>query len=175
MLATHEQGLRVAPFSYRPTSGEAWERGWELGGTMSVTSVQRPFFLTSFQSTTLRVLDSRSYSLSLLQSGALVGLRIGPVEPEAGIALSTINLDIFHKDFSFGMFSPRAAAGVGLRFGEVRLSVHAYSEYLWRWLGTDYYTRGVALTVRVQRPPPTPATEPSLPRRGLPPRASSRR
>lgn len=154
LRATHESGISLSRFDYRPTSGTQWQRGWEFGGSIAITNRQEPFFITGYQATALRVLDSKSYSLSVLQSGALVGCRVGPVEPEAGIAVSTIMVDLLHDDFSVGMFSPKVSAGFGIRLGDVRIGAHAYSEYLWRWFGTDLYLRGVELSVRIRRQPP---------------------
>lgn len=154
LRATHEGGISLSRLDYRPTSGTHWQQGWEVAGSIAITNRQEPFFITGYQATALRVLDSKSYSLSILQSGALVGCRVGPVEPEAGIAISTIMVDLLHDDFSVGMFSPKASAGFGIRLGDLRIGAHAYSEYLWRWLGTDLFVRGVELSVRIRRQPP---------------------
>ena len=38
---------------------------------------------------------------------ALVGVRLGPFEPESRVGFSLITLDAFHSQWSFEMFSPR--------------------------------------------------------------------
>jgi hypothetical protein len=95
----------------------------------------------------LRILDSKSYALSIVQT-VRVGLELGPVEPEVGGGFSTFTVDAFHGDFSFEMLSPRASAAVWLHFGGLRLGVEAYGEYLWRWLGdSNYLLRGLEFEV----------------------------
>jgi hypothetical protein len=64
------------------------------------------------------------------------GPRIGPFEPRARLGLTFAHLDIGHR-FSFGMFSPRVGVGLWLKLSHSRIGLSAYTEYFWRWLGSD--------------------------------------
>jgi hypothetical protein len=143
--------LHYALVDYRPIGSAAarWSRGSEFGFGTRSTTLALPFRLTWTSDPTLRVLDSKSFALSIVQT-VRVGLALGPVEPEVGGGFSTLTADVFHGDFSFEMLSPRAVAGLWIHLGNLRLGVEAYGEYLWRWLGdTNYLLRGVAFELSI--------------------------
>lgn len=138
--------LHYAPVWYRPVgSGDPrWPMGFEVGFGARTTTRVLPFLVSWSSEPALRVLDSKSFALSVMQR-VFAGLALGPIEPELGAGLSTLTVDVFHGNFSAELFSPRAEAGLWVHLGKVRVGAHAYGEYLWRWLGNrDYLLRGVA-------------------------------
>jgi hypothetical protein len=150
--------LHYAPVWYRPIGSASpdWSFGSEIGLGVRVTAHLLPFLLTYSTEPALRILDSKSFALSILQR-VYVALALGPLEPEVGGGFSTITVDVFHGAGSAELFSPRAEAGVWLHAGSVRVGVHAYGEYLWRWFGnTDYLLRGISIAVGFEARPPVP-------------------
>ena len=121
--------------------------GLELGLSSRLTWSRGAFYVTSSQATALRALNASSISLSLLQNGGHAGVRLGPLDVGAGIALSLFSVDYLEHDLSFGMFSPRALAFAGLGIGPVRLGVTAHTEYYFRWFGRDYIIRGLGVSL----------------------------
>ena len=115
-----------------------------------------PVFMAGTIRTQFRYFDSKSFALSPLQNLAMVGIRLGPIEPEVRVGFSLATFDVFHGAYSFEMFSPRVEGGLGLRFGRFRVSAHGFSEYLWRWWGDSYYEKGVAFEVRLEAPKKSP-------------------
>ena len=102
----------------------------------------------------LEALDSKSFALVLPRYSYVAGVRLGPIEPELGVSFSLLNLDVIHKEFSFGLLSPGARGGIALDLGAVRLSAVATTEYRWRWLGDqDYRLRSLLLTLSLQQFP----------------------
>jgi hypothetical protein len=114
----------------------------------------KPFVLSGVQRTLLRVIDSKSFSWSLFVQDLGGGVRLGPLQPEVRIALSTLTIDAFHGEWSAQIFSPRVTAGIGIELGKFRLDMKAHSEYLWRWFGPDYLAHGVTLGLRLEIPRP---------------------
>jgi hypothetical protein len=120
------------------------------GGVGTVTAVRpRPFVISWGSSLTLRALDSKSFALSYAQYVS-VALSLGPIEPDVRAGLSIATIDVFHGNWSAELFSPRVSAGMWLRLGKLRVGAHAFSEYLWRWLGDgDVFVRGALLTLQI--------------------------
>jgi len=148
--------LHYAPVWYRPIGSARpdWSQGSEIGLGVRSTTYVLPFLLTYSNEPALRILDSKSYALSLLQR-VYVAMALGPFEPEVGGGLSTVTVDVFHAHWSAEMFSPRAEAGLWVHLGPVRVGAHAYGEYLWRWFGnTDYLLRGVSIDLGFEQRPP---------------------
>lgn len=138
--------LEYAPVWYRPvgSSEPSTARGSELAVGVRTVTRTLPFLLSLSMRPTLRILDSQSYALSVVQAVS-VGLALGPLEPDVGGGLSTITVDVIRGHWSAELFSPRATAGLWLHFGSFRVGAHAYGEVLWRWFGNDsYLLRGVA-------------------------------
>jgi len=121
---------------------------------IAVTTHWKPFFITGYQMTHFRVLDSKSFVWSVLSTGMGTGVRLGPLEPEARIGLGLIQLDAIHGEYNASLLSPRVAMGVGMHIGKIRLDIQAHTEYLWRWFGPDYLIRGVSLGLRFDVPRP---------------------
>jgi hypothetical protein len=158
--------LHYAPFEHRATGDPdpQWRHGWEIGlGSCNTTRVL-PFLLTWSSDLALRVLDSKSFALSVVQMIS-VGLALGPLEPHVGGGLSTITGEVVHTKWSVAFFSPRAQAGLSLHLGGLRISADAYDEYLGRWFGgRSYLVRGLAFGVAFETSRPRPLTS-----RGRPP------
>jgi hypothetical protein len=139
-----------APMWWHKAGSNTTTGGWEL--SLGVTTETRigQVFLAGIMRTQFRYFDSKSFALSPLEDLAMVGIRLGPIEPEARVGMSILTFDVFHGAYSFEMFSPRVEAGLGLRFGRLRVSAHGFSEYLWRWWGTSTFEKGVAFEVRLE-------------------------
>jgi hypothetical protein len=143
--------LGAGPLLWRRVgSADAAERHGFEGGVGTQTAVRpRPFVIAWGSGLTLRVLDSASFALSYLQYVS-VGLSIGPVEPDVRAAFSIATIDVFHGNWSAELLSPRVSAGAWLRLGKLRLGAHAFSEYLWRWLGDgNVFVRGAVLSLQI--------------------------
>jgi len=111
-----------------------------------------PWFLVGSRQVPLRVLDSKSASLSLSRHVLRGGLVLGQVDMAGGFGFSTFTVDVVHGNWSFGLLSPLATAGVALRAEPVRLSVAGYVEYLWRFTQNDFWLRGVSASLSVHLP-----------------------
>lgn len=158
--------LHVAPFDHRATGDPdpRWQRGWEVGLGSSNTTRVLPFLLTLSSDLALRVLDSKSFALSIVQM-VTVGLALGPLEPHVGGGLSMITAEVAHAEWSVALFSPRAQAGLSLHLAGVRVGADAYDEYLGRWFGgRSYLVRGISFGVAFETSRPSPLTS-----RGRPP------
>jgi hypothetical protein len=148
--------LEGAPMWWRKSGSDSINHGWELSlGVVTETRIG-PVFLAGIIRTQFRYFDSGSFALSPIQNMAMVGIRLGPIEPEARVGMSLATFDVFHGAYSFEMFSPRVEGGLGLRFGRFRVSAHGFSEYLWRWWGDSYFEKGVAFEVRLEAPKKSP-------------------
>ncbi|MCA9597566.1 MAG: hypothetical protein KC776_29835 [Myxococcales bacterium] len=154
--ATHEGVLRFSTLSYRATDQARYEGGYEAAFLYAMTSRSGPFHLTGLSGPALRFLDEKSFSLSLPQNTAFAGIAAGPVELEGGFGVSLLSVDVVHGHWSAQLLSPRAAAGVGVRLGPLRVGAELYTEYLWRWFGPDYFVRGIGVSLRWRRSPPLP-------------------
>ena len=151
--ATEVEG---GPMSWRRSGKSDTGKGWELSLGVVTESRVGQVFLAGTIRTQFRWFDSSSFALSPIQNMAMVGIRIGPLEPEARVGFSLATFDVFHSAYSFEMFSPRVEGGVGLRFGRFRASAHVFSEYLWRWWGDSYFEKGIAFELRLEAPKKSP-------------------
>ena len=148
--------LEAGPMWWRKSGAPDKGAGWELSlGVVTETRIG-PVFLAGIIRSQFRWFDSSSFALSPLQNMAMVGLRLGPIEPEARLGFSLATFDVFHSAYSFEMLSPRVEGGFGLRLGRFRVSAHGFSEYLWRWWGSSYFEKGVAFEVRLEAPKKSP-------------------
>jgi len=148
--------LEGGPMWWRKAGSDTTSGGWELSfGAVTETRVGQ-VFLAGILRTQSRYFDSKSFALSPIQNLAMVGIRLGPLEPESRVGFSLATLDVFHGAYSFEMFAPRVEGGFGLRFGRIRIGAHAFSEYLWRWIGSSYFEKGIAFEVRLEAPKKSP-------------------
>jgi hypothetical protein len=151
--ATEAEG---GPMWWRKADGDGKGQGWELSlGVVTETRIG-PVFMAGIIRTQFRYFDSSSFAVSPLENMAMVGIRLGPIEPEVRVGMSLVTFDVFHGAYSFEMFSPRVEGGLGLRFGRFRMSAHGFSEYLWRWIGESYFEKGVAFELRLEAPKKSP-------------------
>lgn len=129
-----------------------FDRGADIaiGGT-SQTRWPRPWVLEGSASLAVRVFDAKSYSVSLPRHVLTGGIAFGPVEPFAGFGFSLMTIDYIHKHFGFGLLSPMATTGIGLKLGPLHITARGYVEYLWRWTAPDYVVRGVSVTLATVR------------------------
>jgi hypothetical protein len=152
-LGTEIEG---APMWWRKAGSNATGQGWELSlGLVTETRVGR-LFVAGIVRAQFRDFDSKSFALSPLQNMGMVGIRLGPFEPESRVGFSLFTFDVFHGAYSFEMLSPRVEAGLGLRFGPIRVGATVFSEYLWRWWGDSYFEKGIAFEVRLESPKKSP-------------------
>jgi hypothetical protein len=145
-----------APMWWRKAGSNTSSGGWELSVGVTTETRVGQVFLAGIMRTQFRYFDSKSFALSPLEDLAMVGVRLGPIEPEARVGFSILTFDVFHAAYSFEMISPRVEGGLGLRFGRFRVSAHGFSEYLWRWWGSSYFEKGVAFEVRLEAPKKNP-------------------
>lgn len=148
--------LEAGPMWWRKAGSDASSGGWELSLGVVTETRLGAVFLAGVIRTQFRYFDSKSFALSPIQNLALVGIRLGPIEPEVRVGFSLVTLDVFHGAYSFEMFSPRVEGGLGLRLGRVRVGAHAFSEYLWRWIGDSYFEKGLAFELRLEAPKKSP-------------------
>jgi len=144
---------QLGTFTYRPVDGTGeTRRGFQLGGSQAVLAHASWFFAGVNQGSALRVFGSHGLSGAFLYD-MYGGLALGPFEPEARVGMDTATIDVIEGKVSVGLLSPRASAGASIRVAErVSIGLFAYGEYLWRWLGPDYWVHGVTLDLRVQGP-----------------------
>jgi len=132
-----------------------YERGTgELRLGVAITTSWKPFYLTGYQQTNLRVFDGSRAAWSIFTQQLSTGVYLGPFEPEVRIGFSLLTLDVFDGHYSIEAMSPRVAAAVGIHLGKIRLDIQTHTEYLWRWFGPDYLIRGVSLGLRLDVPRP---------------------
>ena len=149
--------LGIGPLYYRRAGPrrEGFARGTgELRLGVGMRTTWKPFYLGGVQQTILRVFDSKSAAWSILAHNFMVGLDLGPIQPEVRLGASLLTVDVFRGDYSVQMLTPRASVGFGIKLGKIKLDIQAHSEYLWRWFGPDYLIRGVSLGLRLDVPRP---------------------
>jgi hypothetical protein len=145
--ATEAEG---GPMWWRKAGDNTSHGGWQLSlGGVTETRIGRAY-LAGIIRAQFRYFDSKSFAFSPMQNMALVGIRIGPFEPESRVGFSLFTFDVFHGAYSFEMVQPRVEGGFGLRFGMLRFSAHVFSEYLWRWWGDSYFDKGIAFEIRLE-------------------------
>lgn len=139
---------------WHPTKGSnaPRENGFAFGFGQSIISTHGAFILGARAELFVRVLDSKSVAVTFPRYTYIGGLHLGPVEPFVGAGMSFFNIDAFHGDWSFNMFSPNAEAGVAFNLGPVRFEGVGSSEFLWRWLGNaNYSIQALTFTLSIRR------------------------
>jgi hypothetical protein len=147
--------LAGGPVWWRPArdSNRGDELGFHVGIGASQETQKKHFFVGARVEVLFYALDGKSFALTLPRYSYIAGLRLGPLEPEVGASMTLITADAFHGNFSAGLFSPGAHAGLGVVAGPFRITAAAFTEYRWRWFGdVNYFFRGLALTVDLERP-----------------------
>jgi hypothetical protein len=141
--------LEGAPMWWRKGGTNDTGAGWELSFGAATESRVGQLFVAGLVRTQFRWFDSKSVALTPLQNMAMVGIKLGPFEPESRVGFSLLTFDVFHGAYSFEMFSPRIEAGLGIRIGRFRVAAHGYSEMIWRWWGSNYWDKGIAFSIRL--------------------------
>jgi hypothetical protein len=144
-------GIGVARLSVRPTDATHYRPGFELRVLDGLVWTHRWATLGGGVGGSLRSLPD-GYALSIGQSNAFAGVRLGPVDVLGGVGVSLLNLDALGGGWSVSLASPRTFAGLALHVGPVRVDALAQLEYLWRWAGTDQYVRGLGVMISLLRP-----------------------
>jgi hypothetical protein len=133
--------LSAGPQWSRPVSGHVGRsaQGVELAIGQSQYTYKEYAFVGVRGEIAFHALDSKSFAVTLPRYTYVVGLRLGPFEPEVGVSLTLLTGDVFHGEYSFGLLSPGARAGLFMSIWRFRLGAAATTEYRWRWLGDQDY------------------------------------
>jgi hypothetical protein len=116
-----------------PAAGAGHDAGVTVGVGDGIRTEWGRVFVESERSLRLtapRLLDVAIRLPCFTLSG---GLRLGPVELQAGFGLSVFGVDTLDSGVGFSFFSPGASARATVEAGRVRISLQASTEYLWRW------------------------------------------
>jgi hypothetical protein len=148
----HYSGLGLARIFARPENAQRYGPGIEVRFADQLVWTRSVAQLESTFGGSLRLLP-HGYALSVAQSGGVAGVRLGPIEFKAGVALSILNVDTVLSGWDLSMFWPRSMAGVCFNLGTVRVDVLAHVEYLWRWFGPDEFVRGISVMVSLKQGP----------------------
>jgi hypothetical protein len=130
----------------RPRNG--WTIG--IGDTMTTT---RPYLWVNLERQLIfRSTQRSTYMLDLSRYGYTAGVRLLGLEVGAGVGLSPLAVDVSKGKWSVSAISPMALAKAGLKIGKVRLSVDAFSQYLWRWYGrANARIEGIAFQIAFEQ------------------------
>jgi hypothetical protein len=150
--AVHYSGLGLGRIYARPENAQHFGPGVEVRFADQLVWTRSVAQLESAFGGSLRLLP-HGYALSVAQSGGAAGVRLGPLEFKASVALSILNVDTVLSGWDLSMFWPRSMLGVCLSLGAVRVDVLAHVEYLWRWFGPDEYVRGIGVMVSLKQGP----------------------
>jgi hypothetical protein len=152
--STYALVLAGGPISYRSVHDAAFESGvFEARLGRTITTPKYPFFLAGYRYIDVRMFDTKSYALSLLHEiGG--GVALGPLEPEVRFGFHLVDLDVFRGNYNASLLSPRVSVGAAIKLAKFRLDVLGYSEYLWRWFGPSYLTRGLVIGLSLDTPRP---------------------
>ena len=144
--------LQIDRFWARRTDETTSSPGFGIAFGSVSHRIPNTWFLIGTKQIPLRILDSKSFSVSLSRHLLRGGGVMGAFDVSGGFGFSTLTVDVVHADWSAGLLSPLATAGIGLRMGRVRLGFSGYVEYLWRWTADDIWVRGFSLTVALDDP-----------------------
>jgi hypothetical protein len=138
---------------FRPTPDTREVPGYYCAWGESVSTARGYFATGGLQEHELRFVPHDALSLGLWRYQWEAGLRLGPFEPRARVGFTLMHLDVGHG-FSFGMFSPRVGLGLWLKLGPSRLGLSAFTEYFWRWVGSENaFVHGLSLELQVDGGP----------------------
>lgn len=152
--ARHSLELALGFVGFRPLSERASQVGYTLAVGESVTTVRGAVAAGARLQHELRFVPSEALSFALSRYQWEAGPRLGPLEPKARVGFTLLGLDISRNSLSFGMFSPRAGAGLWMDLGKVHLGVSVFTEYWWRWLGEESaYVHGLTLDLQPELGP----------------------
>jgi hypothetical protein len=149
--------LSGGPVWWRPARGHVGEseRGLELSIAQTQTTYKEWGFVGGRAELAFHALDSKSFAITLPRYTYVAGLRLGPFEPEIGASIALITADVFRGDYSIGLLSPGARAGIYMNIWMLRIGAAATTEYRWRWIGdVDYRFQALMFSVNLGKMPP---------------------
>jgi hypothetical protein len=152
--------VTASAFAWRPLhdASPSWRHGAELAWGPTTAVDQGAFRFTGILQFDVREFDSSSWAVGISTHAFEAAARLGAIEPQVRAGFALLTVDDFDGQLSAELLSPRAGAGLGVRFWKVRVSADVYAEYFWRWFGPSALVRGLSLDVRYERrlPPPLP-------------------
>lgn len=152
--------ITASAFQWRPEGDRRrdWQQGLGLAWGPTLADDEGPWRFTGLTQFEVSMLDSRSWAVGITATAFEAAARFGFLEPQARVGFQVATVDVLDGQWSAELFSPRAEAGLGVRFGRVRIAVGVESEYFWRWWGPSVLERGFVLDLRYEKPwhPPRP-------------------
>lgn len=145
--------LRTQLVRYWTLRSEERTTGVGLGLGQSSSTERGPLHITARVEWGVRFVPGEIVEAHLGRYSYGAGFHIGPLFPEVYVGMSVVNVDVSGGQWHFGMFSPHVGAGLAVLLGNVRVSAHVYSEYLWRWGSRDGHFEGIVLDLALDRPP----------------------
>lgn len=126
---------------------------WTVGIAQGITTT-RPFVWVNLERRlTFRSARRSTYMLDISQYQYTAGVRLFGLELGAGVGLSPLVIDVAKGDWSVSGISPSAVTRAGFKVGVVRVSVDAFSQYLWRWYGgPDARIQGFSIQLALEQP-----------------------
>jgi hypothetical protein len=160
--ARHASLLSLGVVGFRPLPEAREMVGYSLAFGEVITTLRGPFTTGLVEESELRLVPRDALSLSLRRYQWEAGLRIGPLEPTARVGFTLAHLDVGHG-FSFGLLSPRVGVGLWWKLPHSRVGVSAFTEYFWRWVGSDSaFVHGLTLELQPDSAPLLERTTSSL-------------
>jgi hypothetical protein len=151
-----ESMLYGGPVSLREVDQVTPMHGLTLGYGQSVRQTRGPLWISLGRDYDVRLFSKWTMLFGLTSYSYQAGLRFGPIEFGAGAGLNVLGFDVSDGDWSLSGLSPRASAKAGLKTGNFRVSLLAYRQYHWRWLGRPgAYLTGFSLELAVEQAPRT--------------------
>ena len=160
--ARHASLLSLGAVGFRPLPEARETLGYSLAFGEVITTLRGPLTTGLVEESELRLVPRDALSLSLRRYQWEAGLRIGPLEPTARVGFTLAHLDVGHG-FSFGLLSPRVGVGLWWKLSHSRVGVSAFTEYFWRWVGSDSaFVHGFTLELQPDSAPLLERTTSSL-------------
>jgi hypothetical protein len=151
-----ESMLYGGPVSLREVDQATPMHGATVGYGQSVRQTRGPLWISLERDYDLRLFSKWTMLFGLTSYTYQAGIRFGPIEFGAGAGLNVLGFDVSDGDWSLSGLSPRASAKAGLKTGSFRVSLLAYRQYHWRWLGRpDAYLTGFSLELALEQAPRT--------------------
>jgi len=146
--ARHSSGMTLGFVGFRRLSDRRENLGYSLAFGEGLTTVRGGFLAGGRVEHELRLVPRDALSLSLGRYYWEAGPRIGRFEPMARVGFSMMHVD-YGQRVSFGMLSPRVGIGVWLKLPQSRIGVSAFTEYFWRWVGSESaFVHGLTLEIQ---------------------------
>jgi hypothetical protein len=154
VTARHARSVSFAVLGSRLTSQASASRGYSLSFGENLTTLRGPFAAGALQEHELRLVPSDALSLNLSRYQWEGGLHLGALEPTVRVGFTLLHLDVGDAGFSLGGLAPRAGFGLWLALPTARVGVSTFTEYFWRWLGSDSaFVHGLTLEIQPRAEP----------------------